>query len=141
MAPVGLDAVVTAFTGGGICSGKESLDFGKQIVQTLRDVLRQDGGVSRLPTCLDGPDEFRLGDGKPTIGRVAGLTAWDKEALMKLQSAPPPPCTLSAEGGTAAIILPEDTRPTAEVVADILRSAWKQTDVNRVRLLRGGMSQ
>ena len=43
-APVGLDAVVQRFTGSGLCSGGEALDFGKRIVQTLSDVLRQDGG-------------------------------------------------------------------------------------------------
>jgi ATP cone domain len=137
VAPVGLDAVVTAFTGGGLCSSKESLDFGKQIVQTLRDVLRQDGGACRLGTCLDGPDDFRLGDGKPTIGQVAGLTAWDATAPPKQQLRVAGALHSLAEGGTAALILPEDPRPTAEAVADYLRSAWKQTDVNRVRLLRG----
>jgi hypothetical protein len=138
VAPVGLDAVVTAFTGGGLCSGKESLDFGKQIVQTLRDVLRQDGGACRLGTCLDGPDDFRLGDGKPTLGQAAGLTAWDAAALPKHQLRAAGALHALAEGGTAALILPEDPRPTAEAVADTLRSAWKQSDVNRIRLLRGG---
>jgi ATP cone domain len=138
VAPVGLDAVVTAFTGGGLCSGKESLDFGKQIVQALRDVLRQDGGACRLGTCLDGPDDFRLGDGKPTIGQAAGLTAWDATAPPKHQLRAAGALHALAEGGTAALILPEDPRPTAETVADTLRSAWKQTDVNRIRLLRGG---
>jgi hypothetical protein len=138
VAPVGLDDVVTAFTGGGLCSGKESLDFGKQIVQALRDVLRQDGGACRLGTCLDGPDDFRLGDGKPAIGQAAGLTAWDAAALPKHQLRAAGALHALAEGGTAALILPEDPRPTAEVVADYLRSAWKQSDVNRIRLLRGG---
>ncbi len=138
VAPVGLDAVVTAFTGGGLCSGKESLDFGKQIVQTLRDVLRQDGGASRLATCLDGPDNFRLGDGKPTIGQAAGLTAWDAAALPKQQLRAAGALHALAEGGTAALLLPEGPRPAVETVADYLRSAWKQTDVNRVRLPHGG---
>jgi hypothetical protein len=138
VAPVGLDAVVTAFTGGGLCSGKESLDFGKQIVQTLRDVLRQDGGACRLGTCLDGPDDFRLGDGTPTIGQAAGLTGWDATAPPKHQLRAASALHAIAEGGTAALILPEGARPTAETVADYLRSAWKQTDLNRIRLLRGG---
>jgi hypothetical protein len=141
VAPVGLDAVVTAFTGGGLCSGKESLDFGKQIVQTLREVLRQDGGACRLGTCLDGPDDFRLGDGKPMIGQAAGLTAWDATAPPKHQLRAAGPLHALAEGGTAALFLPEDPRPTAEAVADTLRSAWKQSDVYRVCLLRGRASE
>jgi hypothetical protein len=140
-APVGLGAVVTAFTGGGLCSSKESLDFGKQIVQTLRDVLRQDGGACRLGTCLDGPDDFRLGDGTPTAGQIAGPTAWDAAAAPKNQLRAAGALHALAEGGTAALILPKDARPTAEAVADTLRSAWKQTDVIRVRLLRNGTSE
>ena len=140
VAPVGLDAVVTAFTGGGLCSGKESLDFGKQIVQTLRDVLRQDGGACRLGTCLGGPNDFRLGDETPTVKQVAGLTAWDAAALPKNQIRAAGTLHTIAECGTAAVILPEDARPTAETVVDVLRSAWKQSDVNRIRLLRSGAS-
>jgi hypothetical protein len=138
VAPVGLDAVVMAFTGGGLCSGKESLDFGKQIVQTLRDVLRQDGGACRLGTCLDGPDDFRLGDGKPTMGQAAGLTAWDTTAPPKHQLRAAGALHAIVEGGTAALFLPEEPRPTAVTVVDHLRSAWKQSDVNRIRLPRGG---
>jgi hypothetical protein len=138
VAPVGLDAVVTAFTGGGLCSSKESLDFGKQIVQTLRDVLRQDGGACRLGTCLDGPDDFRLGDGEPTIGQAAGLTAWDAAVPPKNQLRVAGALHSLAECGTAALILPEDARTTTEAVVDHLRSGWKQSDVNRICLLRGG---
>ena len=138
VAPVGLDAVVRRFTGGGLCSGKDSLDFGKQIVQTLRDVLRQDGGRSRLAACLDGPDGFRFSGGWPAAGQAAGLTAWDPTAPPKNQLRAAGALHALAEGGTAALILPEDPRPTAETVADYLRSAWKQPDVNRIRLLRGG---
>ena len=138
VAPVGLDEVVRRFTDGGLCSGKDSLDFGKQVVQTLREVLRQDGGRSRLAACLDGPDGFRLNGGWPVAGQAAGLTAWDPTAPPKNQLRAAGALHALAEGGTAALILPEDPRPSAETVADHLRSAWKQPDVNRIRLLRGG---
>ena len=141
VAPVGLDAVVARFTGGGLCSGKESLDFGKQIVLTLRDALRQDGGRSRLATCLDGPDGFRFGGGRPAAGQAAGLTAWDATAPPKNQLRAAGALHALAEGGAAVLILPEVPRPTAETVADHLRSAWKQSEVNRIRLLRGGTPQ
>ena len=124
--------------GGGLCSGKESLDFGKQIVQTMRDALRQDGGRSRLATCLDGPDGFRFSGGGPAAAQAAGLTAWDPTAPPKNQLRAAGALHALAEGGTAALMLPEDPRPTAETVAEVLRSAWKQPDVNRIRLLRGG---
>ncbi len=138
VAPVGLDAVVARFTGGGLCSGKEALDFGKQIVQTLRDALRQDGGRSRLAACLDGPAGFRFSGGWPAAGQAAGLTAWDATAPPKHQLRAAGALHALAEGGTAVLVLPGDPRPTAETVADHLRSAWKQPDVNRIRLPRGG---
>ena len=136
-APVGLDAVVQAFTGRGLCSGGAALEFGKQIVQTLHDVLRQDGGQTRLATCLDGPDDFHFGEGL-TVARAAGLTPWDAAAPVKHQLRAAGALHAAAEGGTSALFLPDDPRPTAEAVADWLRLAWKQSDVSRVRLLRGG---
>src|SRR6202011_578503 len=83
VAPVGLDVVVQRLTGHGLSSG--GLDFAKQIVQTLRDVLRHDGGLTRLATCLDGPADFRLEGGSPTVDQVAGLTPWEAAAPLKNQ--------------------------------------------------------
>ncbi len=102
-------------------------------MQTLRDVLRQDGGQSRLATCLDGPDEFHLDGEALTVGQAAGLTPWESSASMKNQLRAVGALHAAAEGGTAALFLPEDPRPTAEAVADWLRMAWKQADVSRVR--------
>ncbi len=135
VAPVGLDAVVRTVTGAGLCAG--GLDFGRQIVQTLRDVLRKDGALSRLDTCLDGPDDFRVGDGARTAETFAGLTPWDDTVAPKQQLKAAGALHALAEGGTAAVILSDEARLTAKTVADVFRSAWKQTDVNRVRLLRG----
>jgi hypothetical protein len=135
VAPVGLDAVVRRFAGTGLCSA--GLEFGKQIVQTLRDVLRQDGGLSRLGTCLDGPDDFRLGNDALTVESVAGLTPWDGTAPLKSQLRSAGALHAAAEGGTAALFAPDNPTPTAETAAEWLRSAWKQSDVTRVRLMRG----
>jgi hypothetical protein len=139
-APVGLDAVVAQFTGRGMCSGGSALEFGKQIVQTLRDVLRKDGGLTRLATCVDGPDGFRLGSDGPTFVRVAGLTPWDAAAPMKNQLRAAGALHAVAERGTMALFLPADPRPTAETAADCLRQAWHLSDVSRVRLLLGAPS-
>ena len=134
VAPVGLEAVVQRLTGHGLTSG--GLDFGKQIVQTLRDVLRHDGGLTRLATCLDGPADFRLEGDWPTAEQVAGLTAWDATAPLKNQLRSARALQGVAEGGTTAVFLPDDPRPTPESTADLLRQAWKQADVMRVRLFR-----
>jgi hypothetical protein len=42
-----------------------------------------------------------------------------------------------AGGGTETLFLPRDSRPTAETIAALLTLAWKQSDVNRIRLARG----
>lgn len=136
VAPVGLDAVVQQFTGRGLSSGGTPLEFAKQIVQTLRDVLRHDGGLTRLATCLDGPDDFRLAVNGPAAAQVAGLTPWDAAAPVKNQLRSASALHGLAERGTAALFLPEEPRPTAETIADALRMAWKQSEVTRVRVMR-----
>jgi hypothetical protein len=141
VAPVGLDRVVTAFTGKGLSDGGESLGFGKEVVRRLRDVLRHDGQQSRLETCLDGPWGFRLDESEsadefPEASGAAGLSAWDAGAPAKDQWRAAGALHGIAEGGTLALFLPEDRPPTPERVADWLRAIWKQTEVVRVRLVR-----
>ena len=68
-----------------------------------------------------------------TIARAAGLTAWEPSAPVKHQLRAAGTLHAAAEGGTAALFLPEDPRPTAEAVAEALRMAWKQSDVSRLR--------
>ena len=124
VAPVGLDATVRRFTGQGLCSGGAALDLSKRIVQTLRDVLKRDGGRTQLAACLDGPDDFHY---------VDPLTAPLKHQLRAAGA-----LHAVAEGGTEALLLPRDSGATVGAVVDLLRQAWKQGDVSRVRLVRAG---
>jgi hypothetical protein len=147
--PIGLDHVVETFTGRGLMAGGASLDFGRQVVQRLRDVLRQDGRASHLETCLDGPFDFRLDSDcglriadcgfteQATIGaeQVAGLTAWDATAPVKNQLRAAGALHAVSEHGTLALFLPKERPGTAEQVADWLRAAWQQTEVVRLRLV------
>ncbi|MFO0846886.1 MAG: hypothetical protein U0797_31730, partial [Gemmataceae bacterium] len=125
--PVGLDEVVRQYTGWGMSNGGPSLEFGRRVVRRLADVLRDDGRRAQLDACLDGPFSFELNG-------VAGPTPWDAAA--------PPRSQLRAGGavhsagglGTLALFVGDET-PGA--VADLLEQAWRQTDVVRLRLLRG----
>ena len=54
VAPVGLESAVRSLTGKGLCDGKAT-DFARQVVQRLRDVLREDGRACLLDACLDAP--------------------------------------------------------------------------------------
>ncbi len=146
VAPVGLDAVVHSFMKKGLSAGGAAVDFGRQVVQRLRDVLRQDGRNAHLETCLDGPYDFDLADTArshanwPTTENVAGLTAWDATAAFKGQLRSAGLLHGVAEHGTLALFLPENETPSPEQVVDWLRTAWQQTDVVRLRFVRGSSS-
>jgi hypothetical protein len=138
VAPVGLDDVVQSFVQKRLSAGGTALDFARQIVQRLRDVLRQDGRIAHLDTCLDGPYCFHLADNTdwPLAENVAGLTAWDATAPLKGQLRSSGVLHNIAEHGTMALFLPEDKTPPPEQVSDWLYTAWRQTDVVRLRLIR-----
>ncbi|HEY7328951.1 MAG TPA: ATP cone domain-containing protein [Gemmataceae bacterium] len=146
VAPVGLDCVVQSFVKKGLSSGGAALDFARQIVLRLRDVLRQDGRTVHLDTCLDGP--LRLHDaqgsepneGWPLVEDVAGLTAWDPTAPLKSQLRSAGALHGVAEHGTLALFQPEDEARSQEQLTEWLHTAWKQTDVVRLRLVRRSSS-
>jgi hypothetical protein len=145
VAPVGLEAVVVHFTGRGLCAGGTALELGRRIGQRLRDVLRQDGRAAQMQTCLDGPWNFQLGTSEKTSGRwpaapqVAGLTPWDPAALVKAQLRAAGVLHGTADGGTLALFVPEETTPTAQQAAEWLRTAWHHSEVLRLRFVRGAV--
>jgi hypothetical protein len=148
VAPIGVDAVVHSFVNKGLSAGGAALDFGRQIVQRLRDVLRQDGRNAHLDTCVDGPFRFRLAetnrattDEWPAVEEVAGLTSWDRTAALKSQLRSAGVLHGVAEHGTLALFVPEEQTPSPEEVADWLQTAWRQTNVVRLRLMRPALGQ
>lgn len=140
--PVGLEAAVRLLTGRGLCDGK-ALELARQVVQRLSDVLHQDGQASLLEVCLDGPSDFVLAAGEnqglpKTVhaNQVAGLTAWDRGAAVKVQLRTAGALHTVAEGGTAAVLLEDGRLPAPEEqVAEWLRGAWQQTGVVRLRFV------
>ncbi len=142
VAPLGLDYVVHSFVKKSLSAGGAALDFAKQIIQRLRDVLRQDGRITHLDTCLDGPFRFYFddaaepGDGWPTAENVAGLTGWNATAPLKSQLRSAGILHGIAEHGTLALFLPEDEKLSPEQIVGWLQTAWQQTDVIRLRLVR-----
>jgi hypothetical protein len=140
VAPVGLDRLVQSITGKGLSAGGAGLDFGRQVLQRLRDVLRQDGRAAHLDCCLDGPFDFGLAGPPQGPEQVAGLTPWDAAASVKDQLRAAGALHGVADGGTLALFLPADGPPAPEQVAEWLRLAWQQTDVVRLRLARAPAS-
>jgi hypothetical protein len=138
VAPVGLETAVRALTGKGLCDGKAPA-FARQVVQRLREVLTEDGRACLLDTCLDTPAWFTLGAGPADEpSRVAGLTAWDAAAPVKVQLRAAGALHAAAGGGTAAVLFSAERAPGAEQLAEWLRGAWRQTDVGRVCFVRPG---
>lgn len=128
-APVGLEEVTRTFTGRGLCEGKPAVDFARQVVQRLRDVLRQDGRACLMETGLDATSlSFEPGEGLDSAPR--GVARADWKGQLRAAGA----LHAVAEMGTAGVYLAEDT--TAEQLAEGLRWAWQQTDVVRVRFMR-----
>jgi hypothetical protein len=136
VAPVGLSALVPAFTGRPMGDAGPGLDFARRVVQRFRDVLRQDGRALHLDTCVDGPASFGLGAAPGSAETVAGLTTWDPALPLLDQLRAAGALHAIAGHGTAALFLPEGQRPSPEELADWLHTAWRQTAVVRVRLVR-----
>jgi hypothetical protein len=139
-APVGLDAVVRRFSGRGLCGGGDALEIGRQVVQRLREALAHDGRPLHLETCVDGPWSFRAdaGGGWPGEVEAAGPTPWDANALPHAQLRAAGVLHAAVDAGTLALLLPQQPAPAPEKVVDWLRTAWQQTEVVRVHLVRAG---
>ena len=75
----------------------------------------------------------------PASEDAAGLTAWDATASLKSQLRSAGVLHSVAEHGTVALFLPEEHTLSPEEFADWLHTAWQQTDVVRLRLIRGGI--
>jgi hypothetical protein len=142
--PVGLDAAVRTLLGRGLCEGKPALELARRVIQGLREILRQDGQAGYLDTCLDGlgTSSFFVNDlargalSAPALADVAGLTAWDSTAPLRSQLRGSGTLHAAAEMGTAAVLLSPEQPLSAERVLELLRFAWQQTEVVRLRLVR-----
>jgi hypothetical protein len=123
--PTGLENVVRAITGAGLCQA-DGLSLGRRIVERLGQVLHEDGLACRLHVRLDSPLE------EPSLQDV-GLTPWDATATVKNQLKSAGVLHAVAESGTATVILAGEEMPTAEQLAEWLAWAWAQTEVVRLR--------
>lgn len=142
VAPVGLEAVAQRLAGGRICDGAAALDFAKRIVARLAEFLAADGRACHLEACLDTSAAFTEAPfsfpGQAfTLESVCGVTPWDVRASGKQQLKASGTLHASLTGGTAAILVPDDSAPSLDELAALLRTAWRQTDIARLRFLRG----
>jgi hypothetical protein len=154
--PVGLDRATQTLLGRGIGSGGAAREFAQQVVHRLQSVLQEDARAHMLDTCVDSALGYRLasagqGGDEPAAGSqlwpisdsrwplaqdVAGLTPWDPIATAKDQLLAAGSLHATAGAGTVALLVTEERPISAEELVDLLRFAWQQTGVTRVRLLR-----
>ncbi|MBV9123149.1 MAG: hypothetical protein JO112_07320 [Planctomycetes bacterium] len=143
--PVGLETVVQEVVGQGLCVGGAGLDFGRRIVQRLREVLETDGQACRVDTAVDSAPNFFLpraaedqAASSSSNSWVAGLTTWDAEASPRQQLRAAGLLHAAADLGTAAVLVPQEKPLVGEELVDLLRYAWHHTQVVRLRWLRVG---
>ncbi len=149
--PVGLDSAAQTLLGRSLGSPGSAREFAQQVVHRLQSVLQEDARAHMLDTCVDSALGYRLGGDEPSAGSqlwpitdsrwplapdAAGLTAWDTTATAKDQLLAASSLHATAGAGTVALLVAEERSISPEELADLLRFAWQQTEVTRVRLLR-----
>ena len=124
--PVGLDEVVTEFTGWSMSVGGESLDLGRSLVRRLREALDHDGRLAQMDCRLDGPVGFRLSG-----VAVAGLTPWDPGASLRSQVRAGSALHAGNGAGSLALFVGEH----GAALASVLEGMWRQTEIVRVEVV------
>jgi hypothetical protein len=131
--PEGLDEVVKMITGNGLIAGGASLDFGRQILTRLRDVLRQDGRLAALEACLDFPYEAIFDTGVEPADSTTGRLLHRKSPSVRELLHSAGVLHAAAEGGTLSLWTPDGPADVAARAAiDQLQQAWQQSEVVRV---------
>jgi hypothetical protein len=136
--PVGLEAVVHSFLGRGLGSGKPATEWARRLLQSLQQDLHDAGRTYRLECCLEEGSGFA---GYAEVARdgpheLAGLTGWDPSAALRGQVRAAGALHAVAQGGTALVVIPAEKSPGGEELADVIRYAWQQLEVTRLRFVR-----
>ncbi len=144
--PIGLEMVVRALAGSGICSGRAASELAEQIASSLAANLRQAGNAASLDVCVAGVSwaspvkGFTLAEQSeaklPAIDQAAGLTCWDMTADAKTQIKKAGLLHAAAGPGTAAVFISHDRPPSPEDIVELLQFAWKSSTASRVQFVR-----
>ena len=149
--PVGLEAVTRIYTGQGIVPGSPGAEFACRIGHRLYEILQEEEPLNNLIACLDSPPmmefrpEFRspLSDWEPEatpaqgLDQKAGLTTWNEAISVRDQIQAAGLLQVPGRAGTAWVLLPKDNSCNPEELGNILRFAWKETGVSRIRFVSG----
>jgi len=150
--PVGLESVTRRYTGQSILLGNAGADFACRIIRGLGETLREEGSIYNLEAVLDSapsheawPVMGRLthfevaGQGSqltlPNIEEVAGLTTWNKDLTPAQQIQAGGLLHALVGAGTQWVLLPPGFSLKEEDMVAVLRTAWKETQANRIRFV------
>jgi hypothetical protein len=153
--PVGLEFVTMKYTGQSILPGTAGGDFASRILGILGETLGHEGLNYNLEAILDSsplnrswpimsrPTGFAFLDHSPltthhlpTLEEVAGLTSWNGELSPVQQIQAGGALHALAGAGTQWILLPPSPSTKEEDMVGLLRTAWKETQVSRLRFIR-----
>jgi hypothetical protein len=139
LVPVGLEAVVRQLAGHAAADPGGGTPLARAIVASLHAAIRQEAPPRCLEASLDSAAGFSLeqdGERGTPLERIAGLTAWDAQIALRPQVRTAGMLHSLNHRGTAAILYADQATPSAEKVVELLRAAWQQGDVCRLRLVR-----
>jgi hypothetical protein len=139
LVPVGLEAVGRRYRNENLCAGGAGLQFARQIIVRLGEAVRQESHHRSLDICIDSADRLVFGtspDDQWNDAQVAGLTPWDPQASWQQQLRAAGQLHAETKTGTAAILMPSGQALSSLPVVDVLRQAWQQGDIARLRFVR-----
>ena len=129
--PLGLDGVVRRLTGQGAAGSPLAMECARRIVATLAASLAEAGRLAHLEVGLDSP-----GLGQLPRNAVDGLNAADATQTPHKQLHAAGKLHAIAGRGTARVCFPAEAEVSADELFELLRYAWKRTELIRVRFRR-----
>jgi len=141
--------VTRIYTGHGILPGSPGADFAGRITHSLHEILKEEGPLNNLISGLDSPPtmgssptfhcQLRAWEREPTPGldQIAGPTAWNETISAREQIQAAGLLQVPGRAGTAWILLSKNNSCNPEELGNILRFAWKETNIGRIRFVSG----
>jgi hypothetical protein len=154
--PIGLDSVTRHYTTQAIVPGTPGADFAFRIVHGLHEVLQEEGPMHNLDVSLDSAPTSEptlmgsfnvlsaeaVSEAHPSVDQIAGLTTWNDGLSLSEQIMAAAPLQARIQAGTAWLLSPKDgTGHSEEELINVLRFAWKETNIARVRFRMGKPSE
>lgn len=147
--PVGLEFVAKNFTEENRTPGPSGAECSPRIIRSLSEILREEGPRYNLESVLDSPPNAAvwpvLGQGSPfnlidagcsspNLETIAGLTGWNEAISPRDQLQIAGAIHAITETGTAWLRLSREDLTKIKDLIWILRFAWKETQVHRLRI-------